>query len=200
MQAPISLLIRNGLRTRTRKLVGASLATLVAVVILCDLAKRAPSFAPVDERIFSADRGPAGEETSDATADFLEGVALSHVASLKAAAPGQATVVAAGAPPAFAVFPLPPRRPTASQDHPHASKERVAVNAPIGPSPAQQPPAATSESAVVPAPVAAERFNPLQYGTRLVASFGDIVAASDKRVVEGVGSVSDALASLVKKL
>jgi hypothetical protein len=49
-------------------------------------------------------------------------------------------------------------------------------------------------------PVTAERFNPLQYGTRLVASLGDIVSASDKRVVEGLGSVGDALTSLVKKL
>jgi hypothetical protein len=207
VQAPISLLIRNGLHAGTRKLVGevlvSSLSTVLAMVILSNLTKPAPPFAPIDGPISSAVRGSAGEETSDASADFLERVALSHVASLRAASPDAATVVATSELPTDAAIPLPaplpPRRPAASQDHARSNKERVAVSLPKGPSPAQ-PPFATSEAAVVSAPVTAERFNPLQYGTRLVASLGDIVSASDKRVVEGLGSVGDALTSLVKKL
>ncbi len=211
MQAPISILIRNRLHAGTRKLVGevlvSSLSTVLAMVILSNLTKPAPPFSRLDGPISSAVRGSAAGETSDASADFLERVALSHVASLRAPSPDAATVVGTNELPTGAAIPLaaplPPRRAAASQDHARSSKERVAVNVNVakGPAPAQPPlPLPTGEAAVASAPVTAERFNPLQYGTRLVASLGDIVSASDKRVVEGLGSVGDALTSLVKKL
>jgi len=208
VQAPISI-VRNGLHAGTRKLVGevlvSSLSTVLAMIILSNLTKPAPPFSRLDGPISSAVRGSAAGETSDASADFLERVALSHVASLKAASPDAATVVGASELPTDAAIPLaaplPPRRPGASQDHTRSSKERVAANVNVAKSPAPaQPPLPTGEAAVASAPVTAERFNPLQYGTRLVASLGDIVSASDKRVVEGLGSVGDALTSLVKKL
>lgn len=110
MQAPISILIRNRLHAGTRKLVGevlvSSLSTVLAMVVLSNLTKPAPPFSRLDGPISSAVRGSTAGETSDASADFLERVALSHVASLRAPSPDAATVVGTNELPTGAAIPL----------------------------------------------------------------------------------------------
>ncbi len=198
---PVSLSpIRNRVHAITRKLVTevliSSLATLIAMAVFSNVTKPSPQFARDEGRLSSFDGGPAGEK-NEALADFMERVALSHVASLRAA-PSQATVVATSEP---SVVPLPPPRPAgvATHDRSSSGKVRVAVSVPKV-QPSAQPPLATIEPTVAPAPVKGEPLRPLQYGMRLVANLGDIVSASNTRVVESVASVGDALSSLVKKL
>ena len=122
MQAPNSLMmIRNRLHALTRKLVTevlfSSLATLLTMAILSHVTKPAPPLARVGEQRPSQLPSSAGEasgrDTSEATADFMQRIALSHVASLRAsrAAESQAAaaVVAASEPAPAAIVPLPPR-------------------------------------------------------------------------------------------
>jgi hypothetical protein len=196
MPAPIYLMLRKGLHAVTQKLAAevlvSSLSTLLVMVLVSHLLRPPPPVAPVASRISFADREPAPNETGDATADFLERVALAHITAPKAAAPGE-TGGATNEISADASVPLPPRRHAAAQSH--GNKERVAASAPKAP---PQPPLAASEPTV--APTVADRPNALQYGMGLVATVGDFVSASDKRVVEGMASVGDALTSFVKKL
>jgi hypothetical protein len=202
---PVSLSpIRNLLHAITRKLVTevfvSSLATLIAMAVFSYVTKPAPRFVRDEGRLSSFDGGPIGGEKSEALADFMERVALSHVASLKAppAAPSQATLVAASE---HSVVPLPPPRPAdaARHDRPSSGKVHVAVSVPKV-LPSAEPPLTTTEPTVVPAPVKEEPLRPLQYGMRVAANLGDIVSASNTLVVESVASMGDALSSIVKKL
>ncbi|WP_180982459.1 hypothetical protein [Methylocella silvestris] len=228
MPTPIPVMLRNGLHAVTQKLVAEVLvsvfSTLLVMMIVSDLTKPKPAFAPVALRVAAV---PALErnESGDATADFLERVALSHIVAPRAAA-----LEAAGEPATDAVAPLPPRRRAAQLDRPHAGKDRVAayvqVNAPGGvrsnalgdipKAPANPAPAAAPAS-----PDWADWLNPLKYGGGLVSGIGDfvtashqrmvdggvwlgagiggLVSASDKRVVDGMASVADSVTSFMKK-
>ena len=87
MQVPIPLMIRNGLHALTRKIVEilvSSLTTLLVMAIFPSLTKPTFRFAQDDGGLPYIHGGPAGEETSEAVADFMERVALSHVAALRA--------------------------------------------------------------------------------------------------------------------
>jgi hypothetical protein len=137
VQVPISLMIRNGLHTMTRKLLTevlvSSLATLLGMAIFSNVTKPAPPFAQDDRRLSSFDGGPAGGEKSKAIADFMQRVALSHVASLRAppAATSEATIVATSEPTTAAVVPLPPPRPAAAPRHDRPSSIKVHVAASV---------------------------------------------------------------------
>ena len=198
MQPQIPPMLRSGLRAITQKRVpevlAVSLSIVVAFVFASHLATPAPSVAPVEPRVAAAEPAPAPNDAGDPTADFLERVALSHVAALKTPAPDQPAAASGAAP--DAAIPLPPRRFAAGQAR--AAKERIAAIAPKDASPPPQPPQAASAPAATSA--AADRAGPLQYGMRLFASVGDFVSASDKRVIDGVASVGDVLTSFVKKL
>jgi hypothetical protein len=216
VQVPIYFtMIRNGLHVLTRKLVTevlfSSLATLLTMAILSNMTKPLLLFAQDSGRLASSEGGLAGGETKDVLGDFMQRAALAHVVGLKtpAAAASQATIVAASEPAAAAVIPLPPAppRPAAAprHDRPSSSKMHVAASIPkvLPPAPApepMQPPPATVEPAAVPVAAKAEPLPPIQYGMRLVANLGNIITASETRVVEGVASVGDTLNSLVKKL
>jgi hypothetical protein len=195
MQPQIPPMLRSGLRAITQKRVpevlAASLSLVVVIVFASHLTKPAPSLRPVEPSVAAIALAPAPTETGDATADFLERVALSHVAALKTPAPDQPAATSATA--TVAAIPLPPRRVAAALTR--AAKERIAASAPKD---ASSPPQAASASDATSA--ATDRPGPLQYGMRLFASVGDFVSASDKRVIDGVASVGDAVASFVKKL
>lgn len=216
MQAPNSLMtIRNRLHALTRKLMTevlfSSLATLLTMAIMSQVTKPVSPAARVDEQLTSQLASSAGEtprrDTSEATADFMQSVALSHVASLRAphAAESQASHVAANEPVAVATVPLPPRPPaTPRRDRLGSSRTHLAANAPkapqaLPPAPAVQPPAVI-EPASEPAPAKAQLMPPLDYGMHLVTNLGTIVAASETRVIEGMATVGDTLTSIVKKL
>ena len=205
MQVPIPLIIRNGLLTLTRKfaeILVSSLATVLVMALFPYTTKPTPPIARDDGRISSVDGGPAREQASEALADFMERVGLSHVAALRApsAAASQPANVAMSEPTIAAAVPLPPRPAAASRrDRPRSSKVHVAASVPKVLPPAQEP-LATIEPAVASAPVKAEPLPPLQYRMRLVANLGGMISSSETRVVESVASVGDGLTSLAKKL
>ena len=219
MQVPIPLMIRNGLHALTRKIVEilvSSLATLLVMAIFPSLTKPTFRFAQDDGGLPYIHGGPAGEETSEAVADFMERVALSHVAALRAplAATSEPTNVATSEPATAAVVPLPPQAP-APPRHDRASSSKAHASASIPKFlPPAKPPLATIESAVASAPVNAEALPPLvasapvkaeplpplQYGMRLVVNNLGNIVSSETRIVESVASVGDTLTSLGKKL
>lgn len=204
MKVTIPLIIRNGLHALTRKfaeILVSSLATVLVMALFPYATKPIPPFARDDGRLSSIDGGPAREQTSETLADFMERVALSHVAALRAppAAASQPANVASE-PTTAAVVPLPPRPAAAPRrDRPGSSKVHVAASVPKVLPPVQEP-LATIEPTVASAPVKAEPLPPLQYGMRLVANLGGIISASETRVVESVASMGDGLTSLAKKL
>ena len=201
---PIPLVIRNGMLALTRKfaeILVSSLATVLVMALFPYATKPIPPFARDDGRLSSIDGGPAREQTSEALADFMERVALSHVAALRAppAAASQPANVASE-PTTAAVVPLPPRPAAAPRrDRPGSSKVHVAASVPKVLPPAQEP-RATIEPAVASAPVKAELLPPVQYAMRLVANLGGMISTSETRVVESVASMGDGLTSLAKKL
>ena len=205
MQVPIPLIIRNGLLTLTRKfaeILVSSLATVLVMALFPYATKPIPPFARDDGRLSSIDGGPAREQTREALADFMERVALSHVAALRAprAAASQPANVAMSEPTTAAAVPLPPRPAAAPRrDRPGSSKVHVATSVPIVLPPAQEP-LATIEPAVASAPVKAELLPPVQYAMRLVANLGGMISTSETRVVESMASMGDGLTSLAKKL
>jgi hypothetical protein len=204
VKVPIPLIIRNGLHALTRKfaeILVSSLATVLVMALFPYTTKPTPPIARDDGRLSSIDGGPAREQTSETLADFMERVALSHVAALRAppAAASQPANVASE-PTTAAVVPLPPRPAAAPRrDRPGSSKVHVAASVPKVLPPVQEP-LATIEPTVASAPVKAEPLPPLQYGMRLVANLGGIISASETRVVESVASMGDGLTSLAKKL
>lgn len=211
MQVPISPMILRGLHALTWKfateVLVSSLATLLVMAVFSHVTKPASPMARDDGRLTSLEGRPAAGKTSESSEtadDFVERVALSHIASLKAPASQTAIVaVAASEPAAEAGAPLPPRLPaTLRHDRPSASKVHVAASVPKVLPP---PPPATIEPPIAvaaPAPVLvkAEPLPPLQYGMRLVSNIGTIISVSQTRVVQSVASVGDTLTSLAKKL
>ena len=195
MRAPTTLMQSKGPHDVTQKMLAgvlvASLAFIVVVVLVSRPTKPAPAVA---SRLTLAEGEATPAEASNATADFLERIALSHLATPKAVAAGE-TGAATGDVSGDSTVPAPPKRRAAQT---RTGKERVAANAPASAqkdSASPQPPLAAGE----PTPDVAERPNALQYGMKIVGSVGDFVSASDKRVVEGMASVGDALTSFVKK-
>jgi len=205
VQVPIPLIIRNGLLTLTRKfaeILVSSLATVLVMALFPYATKPIPPFARDDGRLSSIDGGPAREQTREALADFMERVALSHVAALRAslAAASQPANVAMSEPTTAAAVPLPPRPAAAPRrDRPGSSKVHVAASVPKVLPPAQEQ-LTTIEPAVASAPVKAELLPPVQYAMRLVANLGGMISTSETRVVESVASMGDGLTSLAKKL
>jgi hypothetical protein len=201
VQLPVPLILRNGLQALTRKfaeILVSSLATVLVMGLFPYLTKPTLPFARDDARLASIDAGPA-REPSEALGDFMERVALTHVAALReppAAASQPAIVAMSELPAAVAVSLLP--RPVAAprRERQVSSKVHVAASVPNVPPPVREPLAVES----VAAPVKAEPLLPLQYGMRLAASFGDMISTSQTRVVETMASVGDGLTSLVKKL
>jgi hypothetical protein len=202
VQLPVPLILRNGLQALTRKfaeILVSSLATVLVMGLFPYLTKPVLPFARDDARLASIDAGPAREDTSEALGDFMERVALTHVAALREppAAASQPAIVAMSEPPASTAISLLPR-PVAAlrRERPGSSKVHVAASIPNVLPPAREPLAVEPAAA----PVKAEPLLPLQYGMRLAASFGDMISTSQTRVVETMASVGDGLTSLVKKL
>lgn len=152
----------------------------------------APADNPVEADVSG---GPA-----DAIPEFIERVALSHVASLKTPPAHSNTgsgIALSGAPEALA-SPHTAAKPVRQ----NGLKLRVAA-APLAPPPGRPAGPASGQDAVQGPPSDAAQTEPLppvQFGMRLVKNLGSILSASQTRVAEGVASVSSTLTSLVKKL
>ena len=198
MQAPIYLMIRNGFSALTQKLVPEVLVSGLAILLVTALFANVMRAKPPSSRV----DGPLAAASSQATADFMERVALSHVGGLKppAAAIAMASTDATAEPATAAAAPLPPALASApGHDRPHAAMAHVAATTPeVLPPP--RPPLATIEPVVVAEPAKAKPLPPLRYGMHVVTQIVDFVPASGTRVFEGMASVGDALASFAKKL
>lgn len=222
MQVPISPMILRGLHALTWKLVTevliSSLAALLVMAVFPHMTKPTPPVAQDGVRLTSSEQQPVVGETSESSEtvdDFLQRVALSHVASLKAPA-SRAASIAASVPktdePSSGV-PFSTRPAAASRhDRPSASKVHVAASVPkvqppvtplatIVPAATAAPVIAEPQPPIVAAtPVKAEPLTPIKYGMRLVSGLGTFISVSQTRVAEGMASVGDTLTSLVKKL
>jgi hypothetical protein len=204
VKVPIPLIIRNGLHALTWKfaeILVSSLATVLVMALFPYTTKPTPPIARDDGRLSSIDGGPAREQTSETLADFMERVALSHVAAVRAPPPAASQPAnVASEPTTAAVVPLPPRPAAAPRrDRPGSSKVHVAASVPKVLPPVQEP-LATIEPTVASAPVKAEPLPPLQYAMGLVANLGGMISTSETRVVESVASMGDGPSSLAKKL
>jgi hypothetical protein len=205
MRVPVFPTIGNELHALTRKLVAeifiSSVATLCAMIIFSSFNRPAPAPDPKQTQLSPVDARFAKGETSEAIDDFVEQIALSHVAALKAptTANDQPGGTAASLPASSPAAPS-PRQPTAAKhDRQRSDKARVAA-ATLKQAPAEQASLQLIEAASEPTHSDIDWLAPLHYGKLLVAKAGDIVAASDARVMEGIASVGDVLTSFNKKL
>src|SRR5664279_5811371 len=128
MQVP-TFSVRNGFHALTRKFVAevlvSSLATLVVIVLFSHLTKPAAPVAQDNYLPSASDRSAAAGQTKESLDDFMERVALSHVAVQKS--PSAAAIVGANDPSTAAVSPSPSRQAAAPrQDRPHSGKVHVA--------------------------------------------------------------------------
>jgi hypothetical protein len=90
VQMPIYQMIRNGMHALLGNLVPqviistvATLTTLLVTSIFPLVTHSAPPLALDDASVPSIHRSPAGADTGEPVADFMERVALSHVAALR---------------------------------------------------------------------------------------------------------------------
>lgn len=226
MQRPVFQLIRAGLAALLRKLIPevltSALATLLVMIIVSGMEKPAlssrdggqngtrpcvglcPETQPV---LVAAPRasspGIPGPETNAALADFMERIALSHVAALKvpAGADEQETIAAAAA--VHATTPPPPKVPAPrSHKEQDASKLHLAHST-AKPLPGAQQPLPVPEPSALSASSGEKPPLPLlphEFGRHLMAGLGSIVSASDDRLAAFAASVGDTLSSIAKNL
>jgi hypothetical protein len=172
-------------------LVMSCLAAALAVAMLAG--GRAPAPAAQDRASSTPVDRPAARAPGESSADFLERIALSHVASLKAPPEAEATAAEPAAPA--------PRPAARRNDRAHAAKARIAAaGAEAQPSAAQpvDPAAPERSKGAAEAPAEIDWMHPIQSGMRLIAGLDHVVAASKARIAEGVASVTGVLASLGK--
>jgi hypothetical protein len=212
VQMPIAQMILDMRHALLRKLIPqvivSTFATILVSTILPAVTNTAHSVAPEGARSLT----PKGEPTynygelatldaREPLADFLERVALTHVAALKepAAAAKQTASSAAEEPKsATTVHLLPPRRSATPRQEPGSSKPHLAHSA--AKTLPSQPPLPPIIPAVASEPAEEKPFLPLQYGMKLAANVQNIISASNSFVVAVASSMGDALTSVAKKL
>jgi hypothetical protein len=206
----ISKMIRDMTHTLVRKLIPqviiSTFATVLVSTILPAVTNSTPSVTPDSARSL-AQKGEStynyGElatlDAREPLADFLERVALTHVAALKepAKAAKQTANSAAEEPKSATTVHLPPPRRSSRQE-PASSKQRLAHSAAKTLPP--QPPLPPIVPAVASEPAEEKPFLPLQYGMRLATNLQNIISASNSFVVAIAASMGDALTSVAKKL
>ncbi|SFK62097.1 hypothetical protein [Methylocapsa palsarum] len=202
MRVPIFLTIGNELHALTRKLVMqifiSSVSTLCVMVIFSSFDKLTPGHIPAQTHLTAVDAKFVDGQASETLDDFVERVALSHVAGLRTTstlASAQPESAAASEPATVPQLQASPQK----RERPRADKAHVAANAPKPAHPAQALPVA-SEPAAAPEHTDIDWLAPLHYGNLLISKAGDIVAASDARIMEGMASVGDAVVSFTKKM
>jgi hypothetical protein len=209
---PIAQMILDMMHALLRKLIPqviiSAFATFLVSTMLPAVTNTAPSVTP-DSAWSLAPKGEStynyGElatlDARDPLADFLERVALTHVAALKepAAASKQTANSAAEEPKSATTVHLPPpRRSATPRQEPGSSKQRLAHSAAKTLPP--QPPLPPIVPAVAAEPAEEKPFLPLQYGMGLATNLQNIISASNSFVVAIAASMGDALTSIAKKL
>jgi hypothetical protein len=200
---PVFQMIRDGIHTVLLKLLAqiliSGLATLVVTAIAPIASRPAPHFAPESTPAPSLDGEYARTERGEPLADFLERVALTHVAALREQPPvvKQPGSAAARSNKSTAAVPLPPARPPAAPRHEEPGSDEMRISHAAQKDLPLQPPLIATPPA--PEPAEAKPFVPSQYGT-VAKNVGDFVSASNMVIVSMAASIGDALTSLVKKL
>jgi hypothetical protein len=196
------------LRKLIPQVIISTLATVLVSTILSAVTNTAPSATPDSARSLA----PNGEATynygelatldaREPLADFLERVALTHVAALKE--PAVAAKQTAGSEAeelesAATVHLPPPRRSVMPRQESGSSKPHLARSAANTLPP--QPPLPPPVPAVASEPAEEKPFLPLQYGMRLATNLQNIISASNSFVVAIAVSMGDGLTSVAKKL
>jgi hypothetical protein len=178
MCASISLMVRYGLHSLTRKLaiegLAVSLPIIVALTIPPTLTKPVASFSQTSGRQSGFEGGPAADQTNAEIKEFMTLVALSHAASLKPTAPAAAVGITV------------PSGPATLTSVPALSRAAVTPGA--------------SEPRFRMAHIA-ERGLPAPRATlETVEPAVDAAQAREEPRAENIVSVSDATSSIAKKL
>jgi hypothetical protein len=201
-------IIGRGLNSVTRKLATeifvSSLATLLVMALFSNVMKATPPSPGAAERAAAS---------NEKTADFMEQVALSHVAGLKPPPSSQSSAAVEEAVPS----PVAANPPTLMAPSPAVAAHRSqvaraaaihAANIPYALPPRRTLPVAVAVAlapAIIPQKVKSHSvvdygLRPLRFGMHLVSNAVDFVPASGARVVQGAASVGGAITSFVKKL
>ena len=220
MRAPLIQILIKGFQIHAPKfifeVIVSSLASLLVMTLFSHGANMSPAQSPTEDEAqflaLSATLSPMSS-TGDATEDFLQQVALSHVASLHPQSrPSSSGNVVEGAKTGMMAHPfaepkherlatsktrlttsvpkiLPPGKPA----------EMSALAPPPAPTPEKIEPALSTTPAAA-TPVKEERNAPLDFGLRLVDRIGTILSDSKTQVVETVAWAGSSLTSLAKKL
>jgi hypothetical protein len=200
----ISLMIRSGLNAVTHKLAKealvSSLSAILVMTIFSSVARPGAPSRPTEGRQSGIESGLSSGATNAAIKEFMERVALSHVASLKPAAPAASAIGEPSGPmtPTAVSFQS-PAAPAPGLSKPQVRLAHLAASA-SEVLPPQSPLATIDATAVVAAPVRVKRLPPLQHAMRFVTDVWDSVPNTGTLVDEDVISVGDALTSLAKKL
>ncbi len=208
MENPIVLVSLGKLHALARKfgeVLIASLATLLVTALWSNLTKPAAPVAHADGGRPFVEEKLAADDSRERLDDFMERIALSHVAALKAASPTRdnRALVATAEPPSFA-NPAPASRPAAAklQGRPRADKAPLvsADQAPLASDAKVQPaPLPAIDPVVASASSGVDWLNPVQYSARLAGAAGAAGEMVVARTFESLAYVGGALTSFGKK-
>ena len=219
MQAPLIQMFIKGFQTLVSKLIGevlvSSLTTLLVMIVVSHVSRPTPTLAtPKDETRLSTETSalPQTAEAGEKAEEFLQRVALSHVASLhsqpRPSLGGDANETAAE----HGMAPHPvsePKRERAGNGKNHLAANLPKILPPVKPTETAAIPSTPSEPQAGPslpatsaaAPPAKEATNaPLTFGMGLVNQIGTILSDSKTHVFETVASAGNSITSLAKKL
>ncbi|MCL2453010.1 MAG: DUF1631 domain-containing protein, partial [Alphaproteobacteria bacterium] len=211
MQAPLIQMFIKGFQTLVSKLIGevlvSSLTTLLVMIVVSHVSRPTPTLAtPKDETRLSTEASalPQTAEAGEKAEEFLQRVALSHVASLhsqpRSSSDANETVAEAG----MAPHPVaePKRERTGQSKNNHLAANLPKIQPPVKPTEtAAIPPTASEPQAAPPLPAtsaaalpAKEATNaPLAFGMGLVNQIGTILSDSKTHVFETVASAGNSI-------
>jgi len=202
MSASIFLMFSHGLHSLTRKLaiemLVVGLSSAVLLTIPPPLTQPVASSAQIGGGQLGVEGGPTADATNAKIKEFMVRVALSHVASLRPAAPAAGAAIAEPSGPT-----IPTSIPSLSRAAvaPRASEpgvRMVHIAAKVPPAP--RPTLATVEPAVDAAPAGVKPPPPVQQAMIFVTDAWRSVPNTGTFVAENIVSVGNALSSLAKKL
>jgi hypothetical protein len=211
VESPIVLVSLSKLHALARKFAEvliASVATLLVTALWSNLTKPAAPAAQADGGRPFVEERLAADDSKERLDDFMERIALSHVAALKGAPPTQdnQSLVATAEPPSFA-NPALASRPAAAKlrgrprvdKAPLASADQAPLASDAKVQPAAPSPLPAIDPVVASAPSGVDWLRPVEYGVRLAGVAGDVVVATNTRAFESLAYVGGALTSFGKK-
>jgi len=211
VENPIVLVSLGKLHALARKfgeVLIASLATLLVTALWSNLTKPATPVAHADGGRPLVEEKLAADDSRERLDDFMERIALSHVAALKGTPPTRdnQALVATAEPPGFA-NPALASRPAAAKLHgrprvdkaPLASADQAPLAGDTKVLPAAPAPLPAIDPVVASASSGVDWLNPVQYSARLAGAAGAAGEMVVARTFESLAYVGGALTSFGKK-